>query len=55
MPDVSASAYPDQPLRDFEPASSQVMHEGNERYAEPEQSNALRVPSEPRLPSLLSC
>jgi len=49
MPDVSASAYPDQPLRDFEPATYDVMHEGNDRCADPEQSNALRVPSEPPL------
>jgi hypothetical protein len=27
----------------------------NERYAEPEQSNALRVPSEPLLPPFLCC
>jgi hypothetical protein len=55
MPDVSALAYPDQPLRDFEPASSHVMHEGNERCAELEQSNALRVSSESLLAPLFCC
>ena len=55
MPDVSASVYPDQILRDFEPASRHVMHEGNERYAEPEQSNAFVYPASPWLPPLLCC
>jgi hypothetical protein len=34
---------------------SPVMHEGNDRCAEPEQSNALRVPSESSLPPSLCC
>ncbi len=51
MPDVSASAYPDQPLRDFEPViQSRIMHEGNAGYVDPERSNALRVSIEPLLP-----
>jgi hypothetical protein len=55
---VGGSRAPSPPLlphRDFEPAPPSVMHEGNDRCAEPEQSNALRVSSEPPLPSLLCC
>ena len=50
MPHVSASAYPDQPLRDSSSHSCHIVHEGTRRYANPSRATPLVYPASPRYP-----